>query len=310
LLRQIPQIEHLLRRHRLLPRIVATTRAPDSARQLALASRDSRLVLACGGDGTVHGVVQGLAHTGVPLGIVPLGTANALARYLRLPLDPLAAVRTLVEWRPSTLPLGEIRTQHAMRLFVLMAGCGPDGALIHSLPPAAKARLGRGAYYAHAARLFFTRRWPAFAARYRRNGETAWHETWAVAAMAARVPDLGGAFSGLTRGAWLSSLSLRVQLLAPPARVSFAAWFACSRLRLPNPWLKTLEVAELECSPIEPASGPPVYTQADAEPLGPLPMRLRVIPDALRLLLPAPGISPAGNASKWIAAGQGLPVTS
>src|SRR5215475_5999644 len=43
------------------------------------------LVVAVGGDGTVRGCAEGLAGTGVPLGIVPHGTANLLARTLRVP---------------------------------------------------------------------------------------------------------------------------------------------------------------------------------------------------------------------------------
>ena len=50
------------------------------------------LVVAVGGDGTVRGCAEGLAGTGVPLGIVPHGTANLLARTLRLPGHPRAAL--------------------------------------------------------------------------------------------------------------------------------------------------------------------------------------------------------------------------
>ena len=50
------------------------------------------LVVAVGGDGTVRGCAEGLARTGVPLGIVPHGTANLLARTLRIPGHPKAAL--------------------------------------------------------------------------------------------------------------------------------------------------------------------------------------------------------------------------
>ena len=50
------------------------------------------LVLACGGDGTVSGVADGLAGSGVPLGIMPIGTANAFATELSIPDDPNEAL--------------------------------------------------------------------------------------------------------------------------------------------------------------------------------------------------------------------------
>src|SRR5947209_6023340 len=53
-------------------------------------------VLACGGDGTVHDVVQGMIGCNAALGIIPLGTANALAHDLKLPLRPVAAARALL----------------------------------------------------------------------------------------------------------------------------------------------------------------------------------------------------------------------
>ena len=248
------------------------------------------LVLACGGDGTAHHVVQALAHTRTPLGIIPLGTANALARNLRLPLHPTPALERLLTYAPVRIPLGQIVTERETRYFLLMAGCGPDGALLHGLSAAHKARFGRAAYYAHAFRLFFTRRWPAFEVTWNAADGTA-NQTTAIGLMASRVPDLGGIFTGLTSRARITSPTLHVQLLRPPATLSLPAWFALTGSRLPNPWLQTLDVEEIACRPIASGSSPSgsspsVYAQADGEPLGTLPFRLRILPDALTLLMP------------------------
>src|SRR5215831_10451544 len=51
------------------------------------------VVFACGGDGTIHDVLQGLAGSQTALGVLPMGTANALAHDLGLPLNPTAAAR-------------------------------------------------------------------------------------------------------------------------------------------------------------------------------------------------------------------------
>ena len=280
---QLPEILRLLAAHGYAPEILFTAPTPGSGRDLARQSLHSALVLACGGDGTVHDVLQGLAHTGVPLGVLPLGTANALARNLPLPLDPLAALKCLLTYAPQTIPLGELSSANGSRLFTVLAGCGPDGALVHSLPDALKARLGRTAYYAHAARLFATRRWPAFQVEYLLAGDLTPHTAQAVAVTASRVPDLGGLFAGLTPLASLHRPTLHVHLLRAPASVSLPAWFALARLGLPNPLLSIVEATELRCTPL---TATPVYAQADAEPAGTLPCTLRLVPNCLTLLMP------------------------
>jgi diacylglycerol kinase family enzyme len=105
--------------------------------------------------------------------------------------------------------------------------------------------------------------------------------------LVSRVPDLGGAFSGLTRRASLTGDRLQVHLVRPPAFVSLPAWFGLSRMRWPNPWLKVVEADELRCFPIHAEPGcKPVYAQADAEPLGAIPLTMRIVPNALTLLMP------------------------
>jgi diacylglycerol kinase family enzyme len=279
---QLPAIRELLLRHEYRMELVETSAAEGSAGALAAtAAKSSELVLACGGDGTVHGVVQGLAQTGVALGIVPIGTANALARNLHLPLDPLAAVARLMLYRPQAVPLGEIRTAGGTKWFCLMAGCGPAGALVQAMAQGSrlKARFGRSAYYAHAARLFLTRRWPAFRVEHR-NADGEWESLNAVAIMASWVPDLGGLFSGVTHRASAMDGRLHVQVVRGPAWWSLPAWLLCGGH---TAWVKEMEVRELRCLPADERM---VYVQADAEPMGALPFSLRVVPDALTLLMP------------------------
>jgi diacylglycerol kinase family enzyme len=86
------------------------------------------LVVAVGGDGTVRGCAEGLAGTGVPLGIVPHGTANLLARTLRLPGHPKAALAT------ALAPGGTDRVIDLAvadgEPFTAMAGMGLDAAVV------------------------------------------------------------------------------------------------------------------------------------------------------------------------------------
>src|ERR1700690_2589167 len=102
------------------------------ARYAVAAGSDT--VFACGGDGTIHDVIQGLAGTPVALAILPFGTANALAHDIGLPLRPSAAARTAVAGSIRRIPLGRIEYEDfnghpAARYFTVAAGIGVDAHL-------------------------------------------------------------------------------------------------------------------------------------------------------------------------------------
>ncbi len=267
--------------------INTTTPEPDSARTLALeASRSCDLVIACGGDGTVHGVLQGVAGTSATLGVLPFGTANALARNLSLPVNPILALEKLLSFKARKIPLGCAETSVGSRWFTVMAGAGPDGSLVHEMQLAAKARIGRRAYYTEAARLFLTRRFPVFQVEYKLVGSSHWEKQSAVAMMASRISDLGCLFTGLTKTSRLHHSYLRIQLLRAPAHLAFPAWISFGKMGFEtvNPWLTSLEVEELRCTPLD--WGRPVYAQVDGEAFGPLPLSASIVPSALHLLMP------------------------
>ena len=115
-------------------------------------------VLVAGGDGTVRAVAQSMTGSGVPLGIVPSGTGNLLARNLRLPLDaPETMVRAALGGHHHAIDIGiadltrpgGAREQHA---FVVMAGIGLDAAMIANTKSQLKKSVGWVAYLDGAAR--------------------------------------------------------------------------------------------------------------------------------------------------------------
>src|SRR5215469_67531 len=186
--------------------IIATSGPGSAGLQAAdVASHGAELIFACGGDGTLHEVIQGLAlQPSATVGIVPLGSANALARHLGLSFDPAAALRQQLQFTPQTIPLGRITCETPdgprSRYFAVMAGAGPDGTLVYRMLATGKQRLGRSIYYLRAAHLFLGSRFPAFRVRATlHNGIPL--ERDAVSAMAIRVGDLGGLFSPLACGA-------------------------------------------------------------------------------------------------------------
>jgi YegS/Rv2252/BmrU family lipid kinase len=105
------------------PEILITEQA-GHARELAqrAVARGARLVVAWGGDGTVNEVASALAFGPVPLGVIPAGSGNGLARLFNLPANPAAAIGRLLAGRDHLIDLGELNG----RLFVNVAGMGFD----------------------------------------------------------------------------------------------------------------------------------------------------------------------------------------
>jgi diacylglycerol kinase family enzyme len=276
--------------------LVATT-GPRSATAQAseAAAEGADIVFACGGDGTVHEVLQGLvSEQGNPrvcLGILPIGSANALARHLRLSLDPLTAAMQQIEGEPLGVPVGKLVHNNEHRYFAVMAGAGPDGALAYEVLAAHKSNLGRFAYYMHAARLFMTRRFRPYDIRYCEAGSGKVQMKKAVSIMAVRIGDMGGLFRGLTsRSASIHDSHLRLLVLAPPAAISLPLWFLSGWLNLHglNPYLKFIDVSEVSSH----TDKTDLHIQADGEWLGHGAMSLSLIPNALLLRVPSASFRP------------------
>jgi diacylglycerol kinase family enzyme len=127
---------------------VAETQHAGHATELAReAARDGfGMVVAAGGDGTIAEVANGLIGSATALGVIPLGTANVLAKEYRLSTSPRAIANALAYQRTALLWPGVARMQGREHVFVQMVGLGFDGAVVHGLQPLLKRVIGRGAY--------------------------------------------------------------------------------------------------------------------------------------------------------------------
>jgi diacylglycerol kinase family enzyme len=121
-----------------------------SAAQQALED-GADLILACGGDGTVRAVAEGAVSRNVPIGIIPAGTGNLLARNLEIPLDVKEAVDVALSGERRTLDAGEIEGE----IFAVMAGAGVDAVIMDETSSEAKDRLGSLAYIVEGAKHVF-----------------------------------------------------------------------------------------------------------------------------------------------------------
>jgi diacylglycerol kinase family enzyme len=110
----------------------------------ALARHTYQLVLAAGGDGTVAEVMAAAHQRGLPIGIVPRGTANIVARELDLPAAWRPALRRALERYPETRPVDLVRVNDGYS--ALAAGIGFDALVMQSTPRALKYWMGRAAY--------------------------------------------------------------------------------------------------------------------------------------------------------------------
>ena len=102
----------------------------------------AELLIAWGGDGTVQRCIDVLAGGGVPLAIVPAGTANLLATNLGIPADIEDAVETALHGARRTIDVGRLNGER----FGVMAGAGLDAAMIRDADAGLKDRVGRIAY--------------------------------------------------------------------------------------------------------------------------------------------------------------------
>ena len=143
-----------LRRSGLDPELLLTGSAEDAtlfAARICAEAADP-LVLVAGGDGTVNGVLNGLAPGAATLGVIPLGTSNVLARELKIgSLDDALARVAQGDSRP--ISIGEIECAGEKRRFLLMAGVGVDGAVVQAVRLGEKKLVGKGAYLLSALRV-------------------------------------------------------------------------------------------------------------------------------------------------------------
>lgn len=124
------------------------------ARDLAhgAVARGATIVCAWGGDGTVNEVSSALAFGSASLAIVPAGSGNGLARELRIPKQPAAALGVAVHGVDRTIDAGEL----GGRLFVNLAGIGFDAAIARRFADRAPGRRGFFPYLLIAAREMVT----------------------------------------------------------------------------------------------------------------------------------------------------------
>jgi diacylglycerol kinase (ATP) len=269
--------------------------AEEKARQAVLAGCDT--VFAAGGDGTIHNIIQVLANTNVALAVLPMGTANALAHDLGLPMSVIAAGRASLRATQRRVALGRIQYQaldgaEACRFFVIAAGVGVDAHLFYKLVPGTKRRLGMAAYYYRAWHLWFTHTMTRFQVEYLEQGAHSRKEADLTELLGIRIRNFGGVLNELAPGASLDRDDLRLILCRTSSRLAYVSYIARALLKRSwsIPGVDLAYASEVVCHSLPRAGSSQdtsrVYVEADGELLGTLPAEITVVPNALTILTP------------------------
>lgn len=143
----IRSVVRTLSAHDLAPQLFITRTAEEGPEIAARLCRQggNPLIIVGGGDGTINGVVNGLIPGAATLAVLPLGTANVLAKELGI-RSVTDAVERIIRGETRELAAGVVKRNSVERRFLLMAGVGFDARVVHQTRSAEKKILKQGAY--------------------------------------------------------------------------------------------------------------------------------------------------------------------
>jgi YegS/Rv2252/BmrU family lipid kinase len=257
---------------------VLNTERPNHATDLATMAGD-RLVVAAGGDGTVNEVLNGLTP-GAALGVIPLGTANVLARELGMPLDPEEACARIRDGRATQIDLGIATDGHGTeRRFACMAGLGFDAQVVNEVPSRMKRYLKVVAFPLTALKVYAQRsQKDGMQPRIQVvNGDTIYVVEFAIVANGRKY---GGDFE-VSDDASLTTGEFAVVLVEKIGELLRADILTRILTRQPlDRSMRSFTTLELKAR----APGDTVPVQIDGEVWGQLPMSFRIVPKGLRIV--------------------------
>lgn len=233
------------------------------------------LIIACGGDGTINEVVNGMAQSDVPLAILPAGTANVLAKELGLPRNIRRAVGSIAQGRVHRIALGRA----GERYFICLAGIGPDAHIVYRLSQRAKLSLGILAYWLEGFRQLFAYDFPWFLV------EAEAMRQRAVFAVVSRTRHYGGPIQ-ITRRADFFGNDFEVALFLRRQRLKFLLYLMANWLGMLERFddVRFLRTSRVRCEPLHPTTR--LHVEVDGELAGTLPCSFEIVPDALSLVVP------------------------
>ncbi|KEF40865.1 MAG: lipid kinase [Cyanobium sp. CACIAM 14] len=243
---------------------------------------DSVMIVACGGDGTVSAVAGAVAGTGIPLGVIPRGTANAFAAALGIPLDTAGACATILAGHTQVVDAARCNDQP----MILLAGLGFEAGMVNRATRELKTMLGPLAYVLAGAQQLVSQQ--PFAARIEIDGAVT-----EVQAAAITVANVAPATSVLAQGFGRvipDDGLLEITIASPASRLqglnALASLAASAVVQSPSnhPDLLCLRAERITIT-----TDPPQTLVIDGEMLEADPVRFTCLPAALRVFTPLGG---------------------
>jgi len=278
---KIERLTRALARRGIGVRLLPTVCAGDATRLAAESvNGGAEMVIVCGGDGTINEAAQSLVGTDTALAVWPCGTANVLARELRLPCDENALSELIAGRNDRAINVGRaVKPGDGwQRYFLLMAGIGLDATIVNGVNLGLKRWIGAGAYVA--AGLDYLARMPLTPFSIDLNGKR--HEsTFTVISNAASY----AVCFTLAPGAKMDDDKLDVCVFNSRSRLAYLTYAFLSMAR----GLHT-RFSSVVYQPTREAlanSNDMALVQLDGDVMGTLPMRFDIAPGALRIIAPA-----------------------
>lgn len=248
---------------------------PELARDVARLHRRADAIVICGGDGSISSAAPAIMESGLPLGIIPAGTANDLARTLGIPLDFEAAADVILASRTRRIDVGTVNG-HA---FFNVASVGLSSELAQKLDPALKKRFGRLGYAVAALRVLATAR--RFHARIVEKGGSTRVKTYQIAVGNGR---LYGGGNVVAEDAAIDDGRLDLYSLEMPSLWKAALMARAFRTGTHGAWK---EVRTARCVEFDVETRRPMPVNTDGEIVTATPAHFRVLPGAITVFAPA-----------------------
>jgi YegS/Rv2252/BmrU family lipid kinase len=237
------------------------------------------MVVAVGGDGTIAAVAAGMVNSSVPLGIIPTGTWNAIARHLMVPFNVARAVKVMTGTHKikklDLMAVGD--TYQAMNLSI-----GVSSSMVENTARTEKRRWGNLAYFGHLFKLVFglqQRRYTIIAdgVRYRGRAAEIFVANYGVVGM-----------NAIEAALEIKPDDGRVDVLILRARTIFDLpslfWQMLVRRQKRTPKYRQLSVEKT----LVIHTSPPGTAQSDGEIIGKTPISIKVLPRCVNVIVPSP----------------------
>lgn len=247
---------------------------PEIARDITRLHQSADAVVICGGDGSISSAAPAVIESGLPLGIIPAGTANDLARTLSIPLGFAAAADVIIAGHKRQIDVGLVNG-HA---FFNVASIGLSSELAQKLDPRTKKRFGRFGYAVAALRILARAR--RFRARIIEKGNSTSVKTYQIAIGNGR---LYGGGNIVEQTAAIDDGTLDLYSLETQNLWTLALMARAFRTGTHGAWK---EVRTARCVEFEIATRHPMPINTDGEIVTATPARFRVMPEAVTVFAP------------------------